>query len=368
MGPVASAILLALAFAGVWPLVFVALVPWLWSLRGATPRQAWNRGYAFGLIFSLTQLWWLGSLAYVWIGSPVLAVVPWLLASLASAVYYGLLGRLVRSCTLLKAVWAIPLVWAGMEAFRSYIPVLAFPWALLGEPLMAVPRLASPAWFGTVYLVSALVVMVNAVVLKVVRDGVHRSRWAANELALGLAIYVLCNFRGGGGGTPGEGGRRSAGDRQRLRARSARGGPVHRVAVGAGRGGVDLLVLPEGVADMGVASPPRPPFRLPAVPVVFGGQRGTGPVYQSAFAHDARGWTVADKTRLVIFGEFVPGRDLFPFIGSAFHLPGGDMSAGDKLATVRAGSLTVGPLICFEGLFPRPRPAAGAGRARTCSR
>ena len=61
---------------------------------------------------------------------------------------------------------------------------------------------------------------------------------------------------------------------------------------------------------------------------------------------------MADKTRLVIFGEFIPGRDVFPFVQNAFHLPDGDLSAGDKLATVRAGRLTVGPLICFEGLFP----------------
>ena len=96
VGPVLSALLLSLAFAGLWPLLFVALLPWLLSLQGATPRQAWNRGYGFGLLFSLTQLWWLGDLAYKWIGNPILGIVPWLLASLLSAVYYGLLGRLVR--------------------------------------------------------------------------------------------------------------------------------------------------------------------------------------------------------------------------------------------------------------------------------
>ena len=351
MGPVASATLLALAFAGAWPLVFVALVPLLASLRGATPRQAWNRGYAFGLLFSLTQLWWLGSLAYAWIGSPALALAPWLLASGLSAVYYGLLGRLVRSCALLDAMWAVPLVWAGMEAFRSYIPVLAFPWALLGEPIMAAPRLAGPAWFGTVYLVSALVVMVNAVVLKFAKDGFHRSRWAVNELALGLALYVLCAFRSENGEplarvAAGQPGVDNAFDPDaRLKEAPAIDALVDRLPPK-----LDLLVLPEGVAEMGDST--TPPFRVPETPVVFGAQRGTGPVYQSAFGHDRNGWTVADKTRLVIFGEFVPGRTLFPLIGEAFHLPGGDLSAGEGLASVRAGSLRVGPLICFEALFP----------------
>jgi|GEM_PF-6272985 len=36
----------------------------------------------------------------------------------------------------------------------------------------------------------------------------------------------------------------------------------------------------------------------------------------------------------------------------AFHLPSGDLSAGDKLKGLDVGGLRVGPLICFEALFP----------------
>ena len=357
LGPVLSALLLALAFAGAWPLVFVALVPWLLGLRGATPREAWNRGYTFGLLFSLTQLWWLGDLAYKWIGNPVLGVVPWLLASLASAVYYGLLGRLIRSCSLLGALWAVPLVWAGMEAFRSYIPVLAFPWALLGEPLVGTPAIGL-AWFGTIYLASAFVVAVNLVFVWPGRRWHYAGVLLASAFVLSQAWIM--------GAKPlmqtktvhrpiiavGQPGVDMAFDDPRTLSIKI-GVAVDALVREAAERKVDLLILPEGIARGGATIPPDAPFAIPERPaLVFGGQRGTGPVYQSAFAHDARGWSYADKTRLVIFGEFVPGRSVFPFVGEAFHLPGGDLSAGDKVGTLRADRLTVGPLVCFEALFP----------------
>jgi apolipoprotein N-acyltransferase len=345
IGAVASAVLLALGFAGLWPLVFVALIPWLISLRDTTPRQAWRRGYGFGLLFSLTQLWWLGDLAYKWTDSILIGLLPWLLASVLTAVYYGLLGRLIRSCCGLQALWAIPLVWAGMEVFRSYIPVLAFPWALLAEPLIAVPDLGAPAYYGTIYLASALVVAGNVVLLT-------RQRW----LGVGaLAVTFLLagrhpddsgmNPQTFSAGQPGVDMAFDADANEKL------GPVVDQIFKETPR--TDLLVLPEGIAQGGDTLPPKTPFHVPPnLSVVFGGQRGLGPVYQSAFGYGGGNWTYADKTRLVIFGEFVPGRDYFPFMASAFRLPGGDLSAGSKVSPVRAGRVRVGPLICFEALFP----------------
>ena len=350
-GPVLSAVLLALAFAGAWPLVFVALVPWLLSLRDTTARQAWNRGYAFGLLFSLSQLWWLGALAYKWTGSALLGLVPWLLASLLSAVYYGLLGRLVRSCHGLGAAWAIPLAWAGMEVFRSYIPVLAFPWALLGEPLVGTPAIGL-AWWGTIYLASAAVVTVNVALVRRSRRGL-----AATVGAAGLAL-VWWNVRTRplpfeeSGATVAAG---QPGIDMSVPDDGAEwkvGPAVDALTAEAAKAGAAILVLPEGITRGGATIPPHTDFKIPHRPaLVFGGQRGLGPTFQSAFGVADGRWSVADKTRLVIFGEFVPGRDLLPFLG-AFHLPTGDLSAGEKLEQLRFGTWRVGPLVCFEALFP----------------
>src|SRR5262249_32003050 len=72
--------------------------------------------------------------------------------------------------------------------------------------------------------------------------------------------------------------------------------------------------------------------------------------YQSAFSFDGSKWEHADKNRLVIFGEFVPFRD--SWIIKQFGLAQGDLTPGQTLGTLDIKGTKVGPLICFEGLFP----------------
>ena len=53
----------------------------------------------------------------------------------------------------------------------------------------------------------------------------------------------------------------------------------------------------------------------------------------------------------MVFGEYVPGRDYIPFL-TEFKLPTGDLTPGEKVSSVSVGGMNVGPLLCFEGLFP----------------
>jgi apolipoprotein N-acyltransferase len=116
--------------------------------------------------------------------------------------------------------------------------------------------------------------------------------------------------------------------------------------------GTDLLVFPEGFSE---GDPSRPPYSAlgpaPEVPVVMGGKRTEGDkTYQTAFGWDGRQWSHADKTRLVVFGEYVPFRG-WPFL-DRFRLPSGDLTAAQELKTVTVGDNVIGPLLCFEGVFP----------------
>jgi apolipoprotein N-acyltransferase len=124
------------------------------------------------------------------------------------------------------------------------------------------------------------------------------------------------------------------------------------LAVGAARRR-DLTVFPEGIARWSNgASGPATVFELDTVgDLVIGGTRvGDAASYQSAFGFDGERWTFADKTRLVIFGEYVPLRDKLPFLAS-FGVPSGDLRPGEAIGALRVGELTLAPVLCFEALF-----------------
>ena len=53
-----------------------------------------------------------------------------------------------------------------MEVFRSYIPGLAFPYGLIANPLWAFPQMIQTAYYGSIFLVGAWVVLINLLLAK----------------------------------------------------------------------------------------------------------------------------------------------------------------------------------------------------------
>lgn len=336
-------------------LVFVALVPWLISLKSTDPKGALRSGLTFGFLFWLGQAYFVVPFVHRWTGSSGLALVPWLLMAVVGMTYFALAAWAIQRCWANDRVWLIPLVWAAIEAGRASLPGLGFPWGLLATPLSVVPEIIQSAAVGTIYLVSAGVCLANLAVAQMLSGGPPRQvlRMASVVLALGLLSLVRW-------GQPIEGQRKvvtiaqpgvdmAFGDPTQEPAKLA--DAVGRAFGSAALQGSDLVVLPEGLTSGGDSMPPATPFRIPAdaPPVLFGGQRGSGPVYQSAFAYDGD-WEVVDKTRLVAFGEYVPFREKLPFL-QAFNLPGADLVPGERVGLVELGGLEIGPVICFEALF-----------------
>ncbi len=363
---VISAALVTLAFPpfNLLFLVFVALAPWVGYLRVCTAKEARSSGLVFGVLFFGAQLFWIYSFVNQWVGNPVIAVIPWLVATALGAPFYALAGGLIHRCWIKGWPWAIPLVWAGAEAFRIFIPGLSFPWAQLGLPLARIPALVQAASLGTLFLVSAWVMLFNVLVAFFIfpPKGEKFNDFQHGRLVvrMGLAFVGIMLVPGVRMLQIPEGTRKvftlaQPGLDMAFSARETRpmlmASAGQRLMSAALHQASDLVIFPEGFGETSEGIPPlsglgsRPPMST-----IFGAIRKDGDQdHQSAFAYDGS-WQFADKTRLVIFGEYVPFRDNLPFLKS-FNLPSGDLTPGLILNTPVVNKMKLGPLICFEGVF-----------------
>ena len=360
-----SALLLSLAFppANLSLLVLVALAPWFATLRDTDAKGAKRSGYVFGLLYFLFQMYWLVPFVGKWTGNYLLACVPWIAAASIAGLYYMWSGWLIHRCWQMKAVWAIPLVWAGVEGFRSYVIGVAFPWGIIAVPLWPHPMFVQHAAFGTVFFVSATVALVNVLLAAFIwppkeKETQMSLRMGVNYVAFLLGIVLLSALRF----TSPQTGVEKVYSVGQTGVDMAFGNPatqlddlqtaVDVITAFAMSQGAEVVVFPEGIARRSTSVPPIGPVQpIGDLAVLFGGNRVDGEkIHQTAYAFDGE-WKFADKTRLVIFGEYVPFRSALPFLQS-FDLPSGDLTPGEELVTLEVDGVKTGQMLCFEGMFP----------------
>lgn len=320
-------------------------------------RSAWKFGYVYGFLTIAFQVFFFFSLTSRWTQSVFMGLVPWVIGSAMGACYFGLVGWL--GFRLIKRNWffGLPLLWVAVEVIRAYIPLLAFPWGLVATPLASYPRLIGFAHYLTIFgggfwiasiaaLAACLFAMVNP------RERKAQVRLLASFIVVPVLLDLIPNHPSTQPISvlvcqPGV----DTGFTDPATSQALLNAAATKTMAIARETRPDLTVFPEGFARIMNPSFIKPPFAVsPNLPVIFGAQRGMGPVYQSAFSYDGK-WHWADKTRLVIFGEYVPFRNQLPFL-NGFHLPSADLTPGDSPTTLPIKNITVGPMICFEELFP----------------
>lgn len=359
--PIAGGVLHALAFPpfGLMLVVFVSLAPLLLAVKQASGKHAFGRGYLFGLAFALPNMFWLHTFVGKWTSSWLLGAVPWLLVCLAFSLYFGLFGWLASKAWQRGWFWAIPFAWAAVEVLRSKIPVLYFPWSLGGAALYKTPVLLQSAYFLGEFFVGAWICAASVLCVVLL----HKDEFPARKvwpLVGGLVLVAACSASIYASAPDG---------RARTYASVQPGVDLAFTPVFEQRGLLeeripealavasarprDLTVLPEAIGRWRAgAEEPDLPFEARGWGrLVTGGQRSAdGVAFQSAFGYDGVTWSHADKTRLVIFGEYVPLRDRLPFLDS-FGLPDSDLVPGREIKPLRLEGLTVAPVLCFEALF-----------------
>ncbi len=378
--PLASGLLLCFSFPNFvlrgfhWQtnlVAWVALVPLLASLEGASPRQAFGRGFLAGLVFFLCALYWINYVKPMGWG----ATVGWAALSAYLALYPALFAVLVRrgldEGLRLPLLW-IPALWTLLEYGRGTF-FSGFPWASLGSSQYLDPLVLPLAAAAGIWGLHFLVALGNLLAFSLAGGGswLKPSRRLAAGAALVLACLGLTAWLG-----------RAAAEPEAPRARVAviQGSldqdqawtsdyraHLMRVYLGlmdrAADWGARTLVWPEGsFPGIFSLSPPeagelRAFARARGVDLLVGSDNfdPSAGTYSNSVL-----WIAADgrlgeykKRHLVPFGEYIPLRHVLPFLNKAVESIGfQDFTPGTRAGAFPTLAGEAGPLICYEGIFP----------------
>ncbi|MDP9328238.1 MAG: apolipoprotein N-acyltransferase [Actinomycetota bacterium] len=352
----------SLAFppAGIWPIAFVAMMPFLWVLRGATPQRRALLGFGFGLAFFGATLYWIllfGELAWS-------ALI--VMSASFTAAFALLSSAVVRPRRPVMSAFGLAALWTVMESLRDLIPFGGFSWGTLGVTQVDNRVLLRLASITGVWGVSFVLVAVNALLVEALAGG-GAGRVRAGRVLLAVALTVApiaIAFPTATGG---------AIDVAAIQVdvHTARGLPPAEEDVAVARLNIrahetlaadppDLAVWGESAVDPGATTPKvfdqvRAVVAEVGTPTLMGSiQPGPGGLQNQVLALDGRGEIVGRyaKSHLVPFGEYVPFRGQLSWIGALRQIPY-DLVPGTDVAPLRLPGLPpVGTPICFENAFP----------------
>lgn len=369
-----------------WPLICVVLIPLLWQCYGQPPGRAARLGYVFALALGVTQMHWLMVVMTVYgqVAWPV-AVFALLLLSGILALYVAAFAGLV---TLLRRAGISPLisapvVWTGLEWLRA-VALTGFPWLPLGNGLIGELALLQSAELWGVHGLSFWIVLINALLTRIAR-GVWRARRIGGKefVALGVAGIIIVGGWWWGEARLGQ-----------VRAQAAAAPTLEATVVQANVPLREMWQRELRVANLerhvdltkeAAASVSQRPWLViwsesSAPFYLMNEARETRMVMQAAHELDAyiltgtlgavkkegkyhptnRSWLLGpdgqskgwyDKVHLVPFGEYVPLEDILFFV-RAVAITGENFIPGKKGDTLDLKGVKLGPLICYESIFP----------------
>jgi apolipoprotein N-acyltransferase len=378
--PTVSGILYFLSWIGfgIWPLAFVCFLPLLWSLREATLKQAFLRGWWMGFVTHLGGYTWIMHLLSVFAGAP-----PWV----------AFLGYLLL-CTaqgLLFAAMSLALVWLRQRTKWSYVALLPISLAACefsipllfqsytGVALMPVLPLVQIAELGGPILLSALQTIVNGALFDTAIAYQDRASTAARALAgrhaaaRSMSASLIAVLASG-----------AFGFSRIVRVEAQQASAPH-LRVGLAQPNVGELELHQNpnasvrtlrdetaeISTRGAALAvwPEVGFNTQAVPVnatdgkpiqgnvpiaiIAGVERvSSRELWNSAIAIDQNGHIGDhyDKMQLLAFGEYIPGGEWFPKIYD--WLPVGHLGRGKTTKPLKLLGYRFATFICYEDILP----------------
>ena len=359
---------------------WIALIPLLKSIENRSGFSAFKLGVMAGLVHFLTLIYWIivvldhyGNLGFF------ISLLALVLLSLYLSLFTGLFSCLTSF--LKDSRFFVPFTacfWVGLEYAKAHF-LTGFPWCLLGySQFQHLPVIQIADLFG-VYGLSFLIVIVNVVLYRALfsspRPVGRVLKW---EIPLAAILMV---------GTLSYG-------YYRLSNISLENNRTKKINAAVIQGNIDqslkwdpqfqaqTVLTYERLTQSTFSFKPQiivwPETSLPFffqnnrdfVPLIFALSKKSGatlifgsPAFKRTKDHveffnrayliepgsmDVRHY---DKIHLVPFGEYVPLKKFLPFIHRLVQ-SAGDFTPGAAALPVKSDGVSVGILICFEGIFP----------------
>jgi len=365
---VISGALLILAFPkpDLYPLAYVALVPFFFSIRRArTKWWALCCGMLFGMTFISGYLFWINVLSrwagfwtYIaWVGLFIFQGAFFAVFALLYHIYFPRFKR--------HDIIAVPLLWSVIEWIRSIGPYGVTGGDLCYSQVQLIPLIQIAA-FASCYAVSFLVVMVNEAIVELIEE----KRIAPLLFSLFLLIIVLTYGL------------------YRVNSYRDAGRPV-KIAVIQGNVSQDvkldfglayeIVAIHDSMSRKAIALKPdivvwpetavttylmqtkqilasiKSLIRSGRAYYLIGTPYRDGEkIYNSVIAFSGAGEVIGryNKQRLVPFGEYLPLRPVMYKILAENPLFSEDYNSDPNPQVIDIGIAKVGTVICFESTFP----------------
>lgn len=363
---------------GVWPLsVCLFALSTVYLDRRPTPGAATLAGWLLGLGQFLVSLWWISeAFTYqgqmpIWLGAGAVLLLCGYLA-LFPALAFGLAARFWTRRP--SRILVLAAFWAAGEWLRGHL-FTGFPWNMVGQIWFDTPAVLQFARHTGAYGLSFItVVLFASVALWRERSWLSRA-WAGLCILVGALVlldglFVLRAARV----SPVEGPMVhliQANIEQDLEFDAARQTEIllryeQMMAALPSSAEPGIVIWPETALEFDVAQDARLRTRLAGLLgkhrlLILGAPRldtdsaGVNRAYNGLLVIDPTGRVVAsyDKSRLVPFGEYLPGASLFSWFGlEALAASAHRFTPGAGAAIVASpGAPSFAPAICYEIIF-----------------
>jgi apolipoprotein N-acyltransferase len=361
------------------PVAWIALVPLLIALRGSRDRPCSSGrgallGFWFGLGFFASLIYWIS----------IVGFVAWAVLVVMEAAFLALFGLAVA----LGSRWrwrpgtiAVPVVaWVACEYLRAVVPVVGFTWGELAQSQHNLAWMLRPASLGGGWLVAGIVVGINVFLAGAWAHRGEARRLLASTLAgailVGAPLLIPPNGATGDpltdsivkGNVP-QNFTGSSFEKEQAITRSH----ISLLEELGDGDRPDLVVWPESSLGLDITRDAELRREvLQAVdgfgaPMIIGGNIDVDADRYKVVAFEvtpSEGITdIYEKTHLVPFGEYVPGRSLLDWIPMLDQVPR-DAVPGSEHKVFDVDGHKIATVLSFEGDFGSlvRQPIAAGGR------